>query len=380
MAKNIFVSFAFEDYNKVDAFKKAIKKKLGDNYDVIVISDKREPGKPLTDKVIAGLKDSNYFIPILTKHSIKNQWVNQEIGYAKALDRIIVLPIVGNNIIDKLKGFIHKQLDLSFNFDSFPSNPSKEASSYKKCYSEIINHLSDLILMDSMYEVDKVIDTTGLKNIMDEIYKKYKLDYTELLNPKVENTHTRTHSHTENGYFNYLINHSYSNYSFKYYNSKHHDRYLTINVNNEKPIVKLKLHLTAKENAEIKFKIGQMLGEIDKRKSVTREFLAQPIDYATLLAYAKRKYPHLPVDEKINNLLLKDLDKDKYKILEDIDQIVEKAKPAVEEYRLENPDWFKSGTDYLTKAMGFVDKEFRKKHPFGEKTKITFEKYSKLIT
>lgn len=123
----------------------------------------------------------------------------------------------------------------------------------------------------------------------------------------------------------------------------------------------------------------QYIEEITQLKGTRNDFLSQPIDYDTLLAYAEWRYPDLPIDKKINSLLLKDLDRDTFKILADIDKVVEKAKPAVEAYRKEDSTWFTAGTDFLTKAMGFVDINFRKKHPFGKKTRNAFEKYSDLI-
>lgn len=129
----------------------------------------------------------------------------------------------------------------------------------------------------------------------------------------------------------------------------------------------------------IREKRSQYIEEIAQRKDTQNDFLLQPIDFDTLLAYAEWKYPGLSTDKKINSLLLKDLDRNEFKILADIDKAVEKAKPAVEAYKNENPDWFTASTDFLTKTMGFVDLNFRKQHPFGQKTRVAFEKYSKLI-
>jgi putative GTP pyrophosphokinase len=129
----------------------------------------------------------------------------------------------------------------------------------------------------------------------------------------------------------------------------------------------------------VKEKRLQYLEDIAKRKDITKDFLSQPIDYDTLIAYTKWKYPKLPTDNNINNLLLRDLNRKKYKTLADIDDVVNKANSAIEAYRKENPDWFTAGTDFLTKAMGFVDSDFRNSHPFGQKTRIAFEKYLGLV-
>jgi len=123
----------------------------------------------------------------------------------------------------------------------------------------------------------------------------------------------------------------------------------------------------------------QYLKDIAELKDKPEDFLSQPIDHDTLIAYTKRRFPKLPTDDYINSLLLRDLDRDKFKTLADIDDAVNKAEQAVEAYWNEDSSWFTAGTDFLTKTMGFVDINFRKKHPFGEKTRDAFEKYSDLI-
>jgi hypothetical protein len=65
--------------------------------------------------------------------------------------------------------------------------------------------------------------------------------------------------------------------------------------------------------------------------------------------------------------------------LKDIDSVVEKAKPAVNAYRKENPDYFTFGTDFLTKSLGFVDTEFRGRHSWGERTSDAFKRLGYLV-
>jgi hypothetical protein len=77
--------------------------------------------------------------------------------------------------------------------------------------------------------------------------------------------------------------------------------------------------------------------------------------------------------------LFSDLDLQKYPTLKEVDDVVKKAKDAVMAYQKENPDWFKSGTAYITKSLGFGDIDFRKKHPFGQKTRDAFPKYEYLV-
>jgi len=62
----------------------------------------------------------------------------------------------------------------------------------------------------------------------------------------------------------------------------------------------------------------------------------------------------LPTDDYINSLLLRDLDRDKFKTLADIDDAVNKAEQAVEAYWNEDSSWFTAGTDFLTKTMDLL--------------------------
>jgi putative GTP pyrophosphokinase len=119
--------------------------------------------------------------------------------------------------------------------------------------------------------------------------------------------------------------------------------------------------------------------DIAQREGIASDFLAQSVDFETLLAYTKWKYPDLPVSEEWNEALVSDLDLDSYPTLGYIDAQVERAKAAVAEYRCENPRFFKFGTDFITKSMGFTDAHFRNKHAFGEQTVKAFEKYANLV-
>jgi hypothetical protein len=109
------------------------------------------------------------------------------------------------------------------------------------------------------------------------------------------------------------------------------------------------------------------------------ELLSQPVSKETLEAYTRWKYPGLPADEKIQRLLLRDLDKDRYKTLGDLDRVVNSASDAVDHYKVEKPEWFTAGTDYLTKSLGFGDHHFRERHPFAPRTREAFVKYGHLV-
>ena len=82
MNKKVFISYSEIDRRKKDILVKEIDKWM--NLKHIVIADKRQTNLYLSEKVIRGFSLAHYVIVILTKNSIQNQWVNQEIGYAKS--------------------------------------------------------------------------------------------------------------------------------------------------------------------------------------------------------------------------------------------------------------------------------------------------------
>lgn len=121
------------------------------------------------------------------------------------------------------------------------------------------------------------------------------------------------------------------------------------------------------------------LKEIERKEAEPPTFLSQPVDFDTLQVYTKWKFPLLPVSEYWHAALLHDLNLAKYRTLGDIDAAVEAAKPAVERYHRDNPDWFRYGTDFISKSLGFVDLDFRRKHAFSEKTITAFEQFDHLV-
>ena len=107
--------------------------------------------------------------------------------------------------------------------------------------------------------------------------------------------------------------------------------------------------------------------------------LVLPINSGSLSAYSKLKYPYLPISENWQEELLSDLNSSKYQYIRDIDVVLRKALVAIEKYKDTNPSLFRYSTDYLTKALGFIDPEFRKIHPWCSSTMKAFKEYEYLI-
>jgi len=116
----LFISYSNNDIEKVNL----IKKELEDHFlfEPIIIASNREALKPLVVKVTEGIHKSTVIIPILTTNSISTQWINQEIGYAMGTYKKLY-PIVESSLLNQLKGFIHKEIDLPYKYQD---NPDKK--------------------------------------------------------------------------------------------------------------------------------------------------------------------------------------------------------------------------------------------------------------
>jgi len=109
------------------------------------------------------------------------------------------------------------------------------------------------------------------------------------------------------------------------------------------------------------------------------DVLQRPVTVDSLAWYTLRKFPDRPVAEKLQAMLLRDLDESKYLTIAQIDQAVRRAEKAVAAYERESPDLFGFGTDRITKSLGFTDPESRARHGFGVQTRNAFKKYEDLV-
>lgn len=100
----------------------------------------------------------------------------------------------------------------------------------------------------------------------------------------------------------------------------------------------------------------------------------QILNEETIRILTKKLFPTLPIDEFWQTQLLADLDVALYRSPDDIELAYKRAQRAVETYAQEQPHLFRSGTDYLTKSLGFVDLCFRERHNWSEKTKRAFQR------
>lgn len=199
MKKKVFISYySNTDKNKMVSLKKYLLN--NEFFEPVVVDDKRSPGKMLSKKVTEEIEDCSIFIPILTRQSMRSQWVNQEIGYVYSLDNIEIIPLVDENIRNKLKGFIHNQLGL-FTYISDRNNKNREARNFRKAYVDIINYLT----------------TPGKENTMIVLSENVKKFITRI-EPKIvrEGDTYTTYVHfigdVKNGFFDNYVKHMKSDF------------------------------------------------------------------------------------------------------------------------------------------------------------------------
>jgi hypothetical protein len=119
---------------------------------------------------------------------------------------------------------------------------------------------------------------------------------------------------------------------------------------------------------------------IEEERTENRDSIPQVlITWESLADLTRRLYPLLPVDEFWQTRLLADLDTDSFRSIADIERAHDRARYAVLAYAREAPSLFRSGTDYLTKSLGFVDLCFRARHNWSRPTGGAFQKYAHLI-
>ena len=116
---------------------------------------------------------------------------------------------------------------------------------------------------------------------------------------------------------------------------------------------------------------------VDEIKSASKTELDRiPINMESLQAYLELNFPGKPIDRRTQSSILKDIDRARYKTIADIDRAIADAAKFTDWYAVKSPTIFASGADYVTKALGWTDPEFRQKHPFGRPTREAFRQFA----
>jgi len=108
--------------------------------------------------------------------------------------------------------------------------------------------------------------------------------------------------------------------------------------------------------------------KLEQVSSTGNGILDQLIDHHTLKKYTLFKFPDLPVSDHWQGQIIEDLDHIKYSTINDIEKAVASALPLLEKFSKEDSLLFQNGTDFISKSLGLVDKDFLERHPFGPHT------------
>jgi hypothetical protein len=139
MKRKIFISYSDYDKHKMRQLEKIINSEK--ELEPIIIADRKRALKYLPEKVKQGINECNYFVPIMTRHSINTQWINQEIGFAEASKNCKIIPIVELQIINDLKGFINKNADLPFCFEGNFDNKRSESFKFAFASRDLVKYI-----------------------------------------------------------------------------------------------------------------------------------------------------------------------------------------------------------------------------------------------
>lgn len=138
----VFISFSECDRKRMEIIVKVLNN--SELLTSVVVESNRQSNESISNLVIESINESQYFISILSEESMKTQWVNQEIGYAKSRVDLKFLPVTQSIIINALKGFIHNQVQLPYMFD-LTDRPKSDKIQFEKLCNVILNDLEALI-------------------------------------------------------------------------------------------------------------------------------------------------------------------------------------------------------------------------------------------
>jgi len=131
----IFISYAHENYDKVNHIKKALKDHR--LFEALVVEDKNKPNQALGKLIKEGIDASICVIPILSPQSYRKQWINQEIGYAEGRKKII--PIIEARVLGKLHGFVNDQNQCPYSYNARDRQHRREENkSFMRKFRQLI--------------------------------------------------------------------------------------------------------------------------------------------------------------------------------------------------------------------------------------------------
>lgn len=90
MAYRVFISYSTNDFPIVEHVRRLL---TSPEVDVFIAEYSVSPSQVLDEKVLAAIKSCDLFVLLWSRNSMASEWVPQEIGVARGVDKTI-LPIV----------------------------------------------------------------------------------------------------------------------------------------------------------------------------------------------------------------------------------------------------------------------------------------------
>lgn len=97
------------------------------------------------------------------------------------------------------------------------------------------------------------------------------------------------------------------------------------------------------------------------------------INNDSLTAFCEQRFPDLEINPHWLSFIIENVHAGKtINTIGDIARALDRTTTLIEAYRHQRPDLFKYSTDFVTKALGWTDQDFRNRHPFSETTRKQF--------
>src|SRR5437879_5150558 len=107
--RKVFFSYSSLDIQTVEVFQRSLRAIGGEPF---MAEQFMATGQNLPDEIAEHIRDSNAFVPFITRNGLTNQWVNQEIGYAygwmgqQGIDEPYIFPVVESGLGNGVRGFL----------------------------------------------------------------------------------------------------------------------------------------------------------------------------------------------------------------------------------------------------------------------------------
>jgi hypothetical protein len=101
MSYKVFISYSTKNINEVNHIKKML---AHSSIDVFVAEYSLLPGQPLSETIINAINNCDLFLLLWSNSAKESEWVPQEIGVARSINKTILPVILEQNL--SLPGFI----------------------------------------------------------------------------------------------------------------------------------------------------------------------------------------------------------------------------------------------------------------------------------